>query len=40
VLDAKINAQRALNALEDAVQRPLDGSAPLPEIPQEVIPNE
>jgi cobalt-zinc-cadmium efflux system outer membrane protein len=40
VLDAKINAQQALNALEDAVQRPLDGSAPLPEIPQEVIPNE
>jgi outer membrane protein, heavy metal efflux system len=40
MLDAKIHAQRTLNILEDAVQRPLDGSAPLPEIPQEVIPNE
>jgi outer membrane protein, heavy metal efflux system len=40
MLDARIHAQRALNALEDAVQRPLDGSAPLPAIPQEVIPNE
>jgi outer membrane protein TolC len=40
MLDAKIHAQQALNTLEDAVQRPLDGSAPLPEIPQEIIPNE
>lgn len=40
MLDAKIQAQRALNALEDAVQRPLDGSAPLPEIPQEIPTNE
>lgn len=40
VLEAEIHAQRALNALEDAVQRPLDGSAPLPEIPQEIFPNE
>jgi outer membrane protein, heavy metal efflux system len=38
MLDAKIHAQHALNTLEDAVQRPLDGSAPLPEIPQEVAP--
>jgi len=32
VFDARIRAQRALGALEDAVQQPLDGSAPLPEL--------
>jgi len=38
LLDAQTHAQRALNTLEDAVQRPLDGSAPLPEIAQEATP--
>ena len=32
VSDARIRTQRALGALEDAVQRPLDGSAPLPDL--------
>ena len=32
---AQIETQFALNALEDAVQQPLDGSTPLAEIPQE-----
>jgi outer membrane protein, heavy metal efflux system len=40
MLEARIQAQRTLNALEDAVQRPLDGSVPLPEIPQEISTNE
>lgn len=35
VLAARLNAQQAFGQLEDAVQQPLDGSAPLPEIPQE-----
>lgn len=35
VLAARIKAQRALGQLEDAVQQPLDGSAPLPETPEE-----
>lgn len=32
ISDARIRAQRALGALEDAVQQPLDGSAPLPDL--------
>ncbi|MFH1043974.1 MAG: TolC family protein [Pseudomonadota bacterium] len=32
VSDARIRTQRALGALEDAVQQPLDGSAPLPDL--------
>lgn len=35
VLAARIKAQRAFGQLEDAVQQPLDGSAPQPEIPEE-----
>jgi hypothetical protein len=34
VLARRLNAQQAFGQLEDAVQQPLDGSAPLPEIPQ------
>lgn len=32
LLAARVDAQRALGALEDAVQQPLDGSAPLPDV--------
>jgi outer membrane protein TolC len=35
VLAAHLKAQRAQGALEDAVQQPLDGSAPLPALPEE-----
>jgi outer membrane protein TolC len=35
VLAARLKAQRALGQLEDAVQQPLDGSAALPEFPEE-----
>ncbi|GBG12824.1 uncharacterized protein NMK_0358 [Novimethylophilus kurashikiensis] len=35
VLAAHLKAQRALGALEDAVQQPLDGSAPLPAMTEE-----
>lgn len=35
VLDAQLNTQRALGQLEDAVQQPLDGSAPLPALTEE-----
>jgi outer membrane protein TolC len=35
VLAAHLKAQRALGALEDAVQQPLDGSAPLPALSEE-----
>ena len=35
VVAGRLKAQRALGQLEDAVQQPLDGSAPLPEPPQE-----
>lgn len=35
VLAARLQAQRALGKLEDAVQQPLDGSAPLPKMPEE-----
>ncbi len=35
VLAARLKAQRALGTLEDTVQQPLDGSEPLPEIPQD-----
>ncbi len=35
VLATRLKAQRALGQLEDAVQQPLDGSAALPEIPEE-----
>jgi len=38
VLAARLQTQRALGQLEDAVQQPLDGSAPLPETPQEAQP--
>jgi outer membrane protein TolC len=34
VLAAQLKAQRAFGQLEDATQQPLDGSAPMPEIPQ------
>lgn len=34
VLASRLKAQRALGALEDTVQQPLDGSEPLPELPQ------
>lgn len=34
VLAARLDAQRAFGQLEDAAQQPLDGSAPLPEMPQ------
>ena len=37
VLNAQLAALQALGRLEDAVQQPLDGSAPLPEIPQEKV---
>ncbi|MCX7627066.1 MAG: TolC family protein [Methylophilaceae bacterium] len=37
VLAARLAAQRALGQLEDAVQQPLDGSAPLPEIAQTIV---
>jgi outer membrane protein TolC len=35
VLAARLKAQQALGQLEDAVQQPLDGSVPLPEMPKE-----
>lgn len=35
VVAAHLKAQRALGALEDAVQQPLDGSAPLPAMTEE-----
>jgi outer membrane protein TolC len=35
VLTARLKAQQALGQLEDTVQQPLDGSVPLPEMPQE-----
>lgn len=35
VLTSRLKTQRALGALEDTVQHPLDGSEPLPEIPQD-----
>lgn len=35
-LTALINSQKALGALEDAVQRPLDGSAPMSPVPEQV----
>jgi len=38
VVAGQLKAQRALGQLEDAVQQPLDGSAALPEIPQETQP--
>lgn len=34
VLASRLKAQRALGALEDTVQRPLDGSEPLPDTPE------
>ena len=37
VLAARLSAQYALGQLEDAVQQPLDGSEPLPEIPQQAM---
>lgn len=34
-MTALVNSQKALGALEDAVQQPLDGSAPMPPIPEQ-----